>query len=175
MDLRPLLLPIGAGLNMSFGGLLRWMDLWKILALGRLSARFFSAQLDTFSHLVGLQGFLFTVRAHTRLRLISLVCATGARGYRHARIRSSCATSARGSHLPSIRQLLFSSIQGTYRASACRVLFSRVAYSLFLSVERSHCHHRPMSSKDPLRTDAVKAAAGMMRATSIITASAIPT
>lgn len=167
------------------------MDLWKIMALGRLSARFFSAQLDTFSHLVGLQGFLFTVRAHTRLRLISLVCATGARGYRHASIRRTRATSAQGthlarirradssdsrdSHLPSICRLRFSRVQGTYRTSACRLLFSRVAYSPFLSVEHSHPRHRPMSSKDPLRTDAVKAAVGMMRATSIITASAIPT
>lgn len=151
------------------------MDLWKIMALGRLSARFFSAQLDAFSHLVGLKRFTFPIRVRTRPRLISLVCATGARGYRHARIRRTRATSAQGTHLPSIRQLLFSSTQGTYRASACRVLFSRVAYSPFLSVEHSHPRHRPMSSKDPLRTDAVKAAVGMMRATSIITASAIPT
>lgn len=151
------------------------MDLWKIMALGRLSARFFSAQLDTFSHLVSLKRFPFTVKAHTRPRLISLVCATGARECRFARLRRSYATSAQGTHLPSIRQLLFSSVQGTYRTSACRVLFSKVAYSPFPSVEHSRPRHRPMSSKDPLRTDAVKAAVGMMRATIIITASAIPT
>lgn len=146
MDPRNATQPVRAGLNRSFDGVLRCLDLWEILPFVSLSLNLFSESLHALSYFGDIEKLPLLERVRTPLRLISFWCFANA------------------------RSIQLTSIRRVRQAS-----FVEVAYSPFLSVLHSHSRHRPMSSKEPLRTDAVKAAMGMMRAISIITASAIPT